>query len=316
MMYFSLPADAVSFLLYAPVVRRGDSNFTTLFELKNPDGTDLFSQQPKIASLEPGDHSSILVPKAPKFVTKPGQWSYRVGSVGAVADDVDLKLVIRIGPIPTNTSSLRIQPFLASAQYKAVDIQPALNTMRTIYEQAGIGLEILDTIELIEEDFQSVSSNFSDAVTSQLINKGIAGQVNLFFVDDQTDGSSLGISAGIPGSLGIRGHRNGVLIFLSIHKIGNTLHSNLLSETTAHEMGHFLGLYHTSEKNGFTHDILNDTPECSIINDTNGNTEMNIDECQQFGSENLMFWGSRPDFRQTQITQDQASVIHFSPIAR
>ena len=66
----------------------------------------------------------------------------------------------------------------------------------------------------------------------------------------------MGNAAGMPGSMGDVNSWNGVLASLSAHATGTTLDAQLLGETAAHEMGHQLGLFHTTEYGGNLFDIL------------------------------------------------------------
>ena len=82
-------------------------------------------------------------------------------------------------------------------------------------------------------------------------------------------------------------------------------------------MDHFFGLFHTSEKDVQMHDILEDTPECDLeTQDANGDGYISLDECQGLGDTNLMFWNNGRNIRQTELTPNQAHVVHHSPIAR
>ena len=128
--------------------------------------------------------------------------------------------------------------------------------------------------------------------------------VNLYFVEryqcifaggiDVGQGIA-GISGGIPGAPYARGTpRSGVAIATSV----------LLSEpdrmglVLAHEVGHFLGLYHSMEDNTFggpeIYDVIADT-----VNDPN--------EAQ----DNLMFY--RAD-ESTQLSPGQAAVVRGNPL--
>ncbi len=94
-----------------------------------------------------------------------------------------------------------------------------------------------------------------------------------------------------------------------------------MGETAAHEMGHFLGLFHTSEYTGSSHDPVVDTPECSGSRDVNGSGSLEVEECAGLGDDNLMFWtpfnswmGIHP--AQDVLTQDQRTVLRYAPIAQ
>jgi hypothetical protein len=59
----------------------------------------------------------------------------------------------------------------------------------------------------------------------------------------------------------------------------------------AHEVGHFLGLFHTSETDGSSYEPLSDTPVCDLSHDTSGDGIVDAFECMGLGAENVMFWG-------------------------
>jgi hypothetical protein len=191
--------------------------------------------------------------------------------------------------------------------------------MKSIYaDQAGVTLAV-EPIEVLDEPaFRVVEAVFTNEVTAALISQGPAGSANVFFIDDASGSNSglLGIAPGIGGTLGIAGNRNGVLIGLDGHLIGGQLNPDFVGETAAHEVGHLLGLFHTSERNGLVHDILADTPECDgVARDVNNDGMVSIAECLEFGATNLMFWIGDGVTRQNKLTPDQAHVIIYSPIA-
>jgi hypothetical protein len=74
-----------------------------------------------------------------------------------------------------------------------------------------------------------------------------------------------------------------------------------LAITTLHEIGHFLGLRHSTEASG-SHDALPDTPECTASSVTRTN-------CAAMGSENLMFPDAPSASLGISITAQQADVV-------
>ena len=62
-----------------------------------------------------------------------------------------------------------------------------------------------------------------------------------------------------------------------------------MGRTLAHELAHFLGLFHTSEADGRVYDALEDTPECRLEDDGDGDG-LDPADCESLGADNLMFW--------------------------
>lgn len=117
----------------------------------------------------------------------------------------------------------------------------------------------------------------------------------------------LGISMGIPGAVGIHGewYSGVVMSGQFIGTSGNT-GNRLTAVTFAHEVGHFLGLPHTSEQSGDRFDHFEDTPQCS-----------NYDQrrpwrCPDWGY--LMFPLADADNRL--ISDGQAFVIQANPLTK
>ncbi|MCJ8344461.1 hypothetical protein MJH12_02890, partial [bacterium] len=134
----------------------------------------------------------------------------------------------------------------------------------------------------------------------------------VFFIEDWDYSAStseasgtLGIAASIPGSFGIVSAWNGVIINLALHGSPSNSNIQFLGQTASHEVGHWLGLYHTTENGGTLFDPLSDTAQCP-------NSPSNPSQCPD--GKNLMFWLS--DDGQTQLTQDQYFILKNSPITR
>jgi hypothetical protein len=71
----------------------------------------------------------------------------------------------------------------------------------------------------------------------------------------------------------------------------------------AHEIGHFLGLWHTDEADGKLHDPIDDTPEC-----TKAGNKLTPEACPT-QAKFLMFWSPKG----STVTSQQASVVRHSP---
>ena len=144
-----------------------------------------------------------------------------------------------------------------------------------------------------------------------------ADRLNIYFVQDFTEVGTLGFAPGIPGPSGVHGTAaSGLVISLDSHVDDEgALDLTAMGETIAHEIGHQLGLFHTTESDGSGHDILDDTAECPAERDTDGDGEVSADECLDAGAANVMFWTSG-DLRQTRLSPTQTEILASSPVAR
>ena len=284
--------------------------------LDNTSTPNIYAQTSGFGALSYGG-GSMLVPYSSSFSAKAGTWSF-------IASNNDrVYLGLRIGSTPSSTT-ISIQPYITGTTWSASDISAALTVMSNIYSTNGITLTIKDTITISESQYSTISSSFSNSTTSALISQGSTDTVNLFFVEDQLSGESAayGVSGGLPGPTGIASSWNGVLNFLTAHATGTTLNTQLLGETAAHEMGHWLGLYHTSESTGTSFDPLSDTAECPISRDNDSDGKVYPEECDGYGADNVMFWtawstsSQAAGKKQETISSEQKYVLKYSPIAK
>jgi hypothetical protein len=319
---FVVPSDGVSFILSVFKDNNGSTAFYTLID---PDGTDLLnsSSTPTLSGVSSGSlgaygYANILVPQSPSFSVKAGTWSFKAYSNDRV------KLALRSGTAPTS-ATIVVQPYITGTTWAADELSATLSVMSSIYSANGIILSVNSTITISDSQFAAVSGTFTDPTTSALVTQGSTAAVNLFFIEDYSGSWSgiLGNAAGIPGSMGIANAWNGVLNSLSAHASGTTLDAQLLGETAAHEMGHQLGLFHTTEQSGTEFDIITDTAECpksSWDNDSNG--QMTAEECEGYGAENVMFWTAWSSTsrsagkKQETLSSYQQQVLKYSPLAK
>ena len=319
---FVVPADGISFLLS---IFLGSSSSIKFYSLTDPDGLDILSASstPNLYNEASGrlgssGYANVLVPQSPSFSAKAGTWTFK-----AYTND-QVSIALRTGSTPS-AATILIQPYITGTTWSAGDISAALNVMSNIYSANGITLTINNTITISDTQYAAVSGTFTDPTTSALVTQGSTAAVNLFFIEDYSGSWSgiLGNAAGIPGSMGIANSWNGVLISLNAHKSGSTLDSQLLGETAAHEMGHHLGLFHTTEFGGTEFDIISDTAECAKSSrDNNDDGVVSAEECDGYGGENVMFWrpwnpASRSaGKKQETLSSHQQYVLKYSPIAK
>jgi hypothetical protein len=173
------------------------------------------------------------------------------------------------GVLDLNLHFTGAQGLTAEKARTDADFQAILESMRTIYAQAGVTLGTL-TYRDIDSAFkviEAIDGEGNDLEALFATSEGNPEALNLFFVDSIAAGQFggfgviLGISGGIPGPPLAQGtRRSGVAI--AIKPVQGAPAS--VDTTMAHETGHFLGLFHTSEQAFFgpqIHDPLPDTPE-------------------------------------------------------
>ncbi len=319
--FFVVPEDGVSFLLS---IFLGSNYNIKFYSLTDPDGTDILSvsSTPNLYNEASGrlgssGYANVLVPQSPSFSAKAGTWTFKAYTNDRVS------IALRTGSTPS-AATITIQPYITGTTWSAGDISVALIIMKRIYSKNGITLTINDTITISDTQYTKVSKTFINSTTSALVSQGVTEGVNLFFIEDYSYSGNLGNAAGIPGSMGIANSWNGVLNSLSAHATGATLDTQLLGETAAHEMGHQLGLFHTTESGGTVFDIISDTAECpkSLDKDSNSSIQMSAEECEGYGAENVMFWtpwssSSRSSGKkQDVLSSHQQHVLKYSPIAK
>jgi len=189
-----------------------------------------------------------------------------------------------------------------------------------------------------------------DAQLGQLLSLSqstAGGQMNLFLMPDllaKPQGSStqtviVGIDGTIPGPGSFAGTvQSGAAVSAAnlragtAHCTGGLALSSCGADQTAyiaaHETGHYLGLYHTTESAGADFDPLDDTFQCQCSKCLTGaaasqcgsaGAEVMASSCNQStttcgGGKNLMFWLLDGAVSQGSLSPQQSSVMRSSPI--
>ena len=172
--------------------------------------------------------------------------------------------------------------------------------------------------------------------------------LNLFLVQsigskNQGGGSVVGIDGTIPGPSSLSGTvHSGAAVSLadlfhgSVNCIGSpdlTCGADLTAFIAAHEAGHFLGLFHTTESDGRDFDPITDTAKCPCLPCASSTDQPNCStggtaghplfvvatQCSGgraacAGGNNLMFWQLEAPISQGAISPQQAAVMALSPV--
>jgi len=194
-------------------------------------------------------------------------------------------------------------------------MQLILNELIGLGTANGIIMDVEPFTVIADGRFNMVPGSFQEPLTNELVAMGDPTQINMFFVESFSGagGSSLlGLAGGIPGPMGLVSNRNGVLINATATFTAANLPfwSRTTAEIAFHEMGHYLGLYHTTEQTFNAFDVLTDTPECA---DENANLVADVDECGD--GLNPMFWNNDFLTAKDMLTPMQRRVFYFAPIA-
>jgi hypothetical protein len=124
---------------------------------------------------------------------------------------------------------------------------------------------------------------------------------------------TIGVAGGISGPPFAGTNASGVAIGVETARMGDSIDIGLLGLAATHEIGHFLGLFHTSEYDGSFHDYLADTAECGLDADANGNGQLETGECPG-DAMNVMFWTNGAD--QETWSPMQITAMRMSTLVR
>ncbi|MBI5609717.1 MAG: hypothetical protein HY902_12665 [Deltaproteobacteria bacterium] len=319
----SVPADAVSVTLYA---RPTDlSAELALTKATQPDGKvvlDYFNplvSDFKVVPLGAGVVSA-LYPNSPRLGIGPGSYQFTWGSYGGATVQLDAVVkrasgLLQSGTLPvvlwfTNQSRLSAQNAPNDA-----NLQSALAKLGSIYGAVGIQLGTATYKQVGGGIATSAAVIDNDGELQQLFATADGSSepgLHYFFIDQFAgDGGgyvTLGQSGGIPGPPSFPGLPHGG-VAVALAYLDDDV--STFAAVMAHEGGHYMGLFHTSEQNGKSFDPLLDTPQCPSTNDGDGDGHLTSEECSGHGATNLMFWLAGPDH--SQLSADQRYVLLRNP---
>ena len=320
---FEISEEATAFSVVAWDLRNRVYTDRVVF----PDGQELLLEDYASYFFSPATFETVspfLFPAGPQYVgdMQAGTYSMEIGYSGRDVDDVCFVVFEETAGLTPDDEPLVVDmnfyfvgaPGLDSQTAPTDrDFQEMLEQFDLAYEQAGVELGELryfDVIGDVEERFQIIRSQDEVFELVQLsrqpgetrddllrvnvfFNQGFGGQM----------GGVLGVSAGIPGAMGLHSAEATGLVF-SASNLGGRGNAQV-GQTLAHELGHFLGLFHTTEQRGGA-DHLEDTPECETIGEGLG-------DCPDL--QNLMFpvaaWSGT-----AQVSLGQTVIVRANPLTK
>ncbi|MHC4164311.1 MAG: choice-of-anchor D domain-containing protein [Planctomycetota bacterium] len=278
-----VPAHAISLSLEAI---GPDSATLGLLGLEGPDGTIFENAQATGAFLwSPGQGVfTATVPNSDgvdvQLVPGGGTYRFRLYLFAGFASRLSIRTVVhnRPGGLVAD-GRLHLNVFLAqglniTSPSGSSRLQAILAEADRIFSQQGLRLGSISYFDTDDGTFDEVT----DAEFSDLLEKSsVAPEVrlNLFFVETAIGGGVLGVAARVPGPKRNGTHVSGVMVD---YDYGSATTAGYV---TAHEIGHYLGLFHTVESTG-GFDIIDDTLECPA----DGTDSV----CTTLGGGYLMHW--------------------------
>jgi len=283
-------------------------------------------------------------------------------SGGDTTSTYDVTVVTRPGPVPAQAPVdvgiyLVTNSFTAATAVADPGMTRLVSTMQSIYSRAGLCLGTVTFYDVPAWAKAKFATGVSADATGpcddldQMFTLSVPGNaLNFFFVDDITQpgttgvGTVVGIDGTIPGpsSFGGTVHSGAVVNASNIGKgvcpaavdFGRC-GSDVTAYIAAHEGGHYMGLYHTTEAFGNFFDPIADTgkcpcnqcaplasrPKCASNNPTlppgQVPTEVLGTDCNKGGtcdgSQYLMFW-IIDDTSFGDVSPQQGQIVRANPV--
>lgn len=301
---------------------RGDEGLYYLSKMTTPAGTELIEGGVFVtrAARELPGLVDWLYPNVAERTVEPGTYSLILraedpdgGHIGG--EDIELWVYTKADS-PDSGCGLELDFLVDRDAVAASDTELLVDGLvaRTLWFYNQVGITItgyqIQRVDLPNPDVDvsgqawRTTLDSIDSVLAQARAEGSArpGAVHIVIARSLGQGGPAGYSMGLPGPFAADRPNSAVIISSSAYVDSDGfVDLDGLSTTMAHEMGHYLGLYHTSEADGLLHDPIADTPECS---ESFG--------CAEDFEQNIMTPGEGE--KRWILTEGQASVIKRHPL--
>lgn len=295
----ALPAARAGTTVYIAEV---GSRFGVVDRLEVLGGATLFDSMSGDPILNPvgafGSAFAIQVPTGPRVPR--GEYIATTTFADRVASEGELHVLRR----RSRGTRLNVNFIFVNRRYRAaapgLRFSRALDEIEETYDFVRIGdvryvdivgsLQSLYTIIPLTEDVGAQRLGELFALSAGALEPA----VNIFVI--RIADGALGVAGGIPGTVGMHGtSSSGVAVSMESLDEDPVRDLYTLGRVLGHEVGHFLGLPHTSELDGSNRDPFPDTPACGLERDVDGDGFLIPDECEGAGADHMMFWAATGD---------------------
>jgi hypothetical protein len=328
---FEVPEGATSVLVHCGEF--GDQKLGLLWNLRKPDGSLLYDGEApgsttRFRSEAHDDLVPFLIPLAPETSLDAGVWSADVFvGTGGQPITVDCGMLVRSSAEGAKaTLSLEFvwvgTDLDASSAPGDAGFQAMLAEIERAWATAGFSLEAshsdfggdvatYSVVDVTEDDF----SEFNDLLRTADPEDTLT--LTVFMVEEISSSGNtiLGKAGGPPGLATYSGTSKSGMVVTTLDLADDPAY---VGRIAAHEAGHFLGLFHTTEADPALdlHDPISDTPQCPASADANANGQLNTSECAGSGAENVMWWTNNTDATGADFSSDQGTILRKNPLAQ